>query len=178
MLTKKSNRDKNYVAQGHDYLSNHLWVSLLTIRYRDLSSDTLSNFTEKERYQIRMLRTWLSYFTTLSVLVICQSNSKNSRRILFICKYPQLCSPRVKINFRLRFPCAWLSFPPVFFVIFSPKRMNFIIKVSVDNFCKENFLSYDSIIMLSQLWTSATIFRRITTIHLTTSLCPFPLFLS
>ena len=120
MLTKKSNRDKNYVAQGHDYLSNHLWVSLLTIRYRDLSSDTLSNFTEKERCQIRMLRTWLSYFTTLSVLVICQSNSKNNRRTLFICKYPQLCSPKVKINFKFRFPVLDYPSPPVF-VIFSSK---------------------------------------------------------
>ena len=45
------------------------------------------------------------FYHTLSVLVIWQPNSKNSRRALFICKYPQLCSPKVKINFKFRFPC-------------------------------------------------------------------------
>ena len=70
MLTKKSNRDKNYVAQGHDYLSNHLWVSLLTIRYRDLSSDTLSNFTKKERCQIQIPCVWLFFSTSFCHFLI------------------------------------------------------------------------------------------------------------
>ena len=50
MLIKKSNRDKNCILHtDHDYSSNHLWISLLIIKYRDLSSDTFSNFTKKER---------------------------------------------------------------------------------------------------------------------------------
>jgi len=48
MLIKKSNCDKDCILYtDHDYSSNHLWVSLLIIKYRDLSSDTFSNFTKK-----------------------------------------------------------------------------------------------------------------------------------
>ena len=66
MESKILNRDKNCTLHaGHDYLSNHLWVSLLRYRNLIVSSDTLGNFTKKERCQIRMLRTWLSYFTIL-----------------------------------------------------------------------------------------------------------------
>ena len=66
MLIKKSNCDKNCTLHaGHDYLSNHLWVSLLRYRNLIVSSDTLGNFTKKERCQIQMLRTWLSSFTIL-----------------------------------------------------------------------------------------------------------------
>ena len=95
MLAKNSNRDKSYTLHtDHDYLSNHLWVSLLIIRYRDLSSDTFSNFTKKERSDsdIPYLAILLHY--TLSVLVICKSNSKNSRPAPFIFKYPQLCNQK------------------------------------------------------------------------------------
>ena len=84
-------------------------------------------------------------YHTLSVLVICQSNSKNSRRALFICKYPQLCSPKVKINFRFRFPC--LIILSTSFCHFLTKKMEFIIKVSVDSFAKRKLLSYDCIII-------------------------------
>ena len=66
MEPKILNRDKNCTLHaGHDYLSNHLWVSLLRYRNLIVSSDTLGNFTKKERCQIQMLRTWLSYFTIL-----------------------------------------------------------------------------------------------------------------
>ena len=142
MLIKKPNRDKNCILHtDHDYSSNHLWISLLIIKYRDLSSDTFSNFTKKERSDsdIPYLAILLHY--TLSVLVICKSNSKNSRRALFVCKYPQWCSPKVKINFRFKFSCLIIPFSTS--LSFShQKRMNFIIQVSVDNFCKTNSTSF------------------------------------
>ena len=50
------------------------------------------------------------FYHTWSVLVICKSNSKNSRPAPFIFKYPQWCSPKVKINFRFKFSCLIIPF--------------------------------------------------------------------
>ena len=77
MEPKILNRDKNCTLHaGHDYLSNHLWVSLLRYRNLIVSSDTHSNFTKGKDVRFGCSYLVILLYRTLSVLVICQSNSK------------------------------------------------------------------------------------------------------